>query len=115
MIENSVDLIITTLGWFTLGFISMGLLLIIGKVLWLAVTTDYKIYKHVRLLKKILLRKSYHDYALLLLYLDKDTEVYRLTHPETITWTFDDWKTYYLNKANIERYNKQQKNNEKKY
>uniref|UniRef100_UPI0022E59900 hypothetical protein n=1 Tax=Segatella copri TaxID=165179 RepID=UPI0022E59900 len=76
-----MDLVITILGWIALGVISAYLLAIFD-----AATADYKLYKHVRLCRKRLLRKRYEDYAWLLLQLEKDTEVFNLTH-NTRDWT----------------------------
>lgn len=112
--ESDMDLIITILGWFTLGFISTIIVLIICVTLYKAITRDYKLYKHIRFCEKLLRERRYEDYAWLLAQMEIDTEVYRLTHPETATWTFDDWKVFYLNKANVESYHKQ-KYDEKKY
>lgn len=61
-------------------------------------TADYKLYKHVRLCRKRLLRQRYEDYAWLLLQLEKDTEVFNLTH-NTRDWTFEDWSEFYLKKV----------------
>ena len=63
-----------------------------------AATADYKLYKHVRLCRKRLLRQRYEDYAWLLFQLEKDTEVFNLTH-NTRDWTFEDWRKFYLKKA----------------
>ncbi len=93
-----MNLVITILGWIALGFISAYLLAIAGKIIFDAATADYKLYKHVRLCRKRLLRKRYEDYAWLLLQLEKDTEVFNLTH-NTRDWTFEDWRTFYLKKA----------------
>ena len=94
-----MDLIITILGWTALGSISIIVLLIIGKLIYEAVTADYKLYRHIRLCKKRLLRKRYEDYAWLLFQLEKDTEIYCFNHPETKNWSFEDWRAFYLNKA----------------
>lgn len=48
--------------------------------------------------RKRLLRQRYEDYAWLLLQLEKDTEVFNLTH-NTRDWTFEDWREFYLKKA----------------
>ena len=96
--EENMDLVITILGWIALGVISAYLLAIIGKIIFDAATADYKLYKHVRLCRKRLLRKRYEDYAWMLLQLEKDTEVLNLTH-DTRDWTFEDWRTFYLKKA----------------
>lgn len=93
-----MDLVITILGWIALGVISAYLLAIIGKIIFDAATADYKLYKHVRLCRKRLLRKRYEDYAWLLFQLEKDTEVFNLTH-NTRDWTFEDWREFYLKKA----------------
>lgn len=47
--------------------------------------------------RKRLLRKRYEDYAWLLFQLEKDTEVFNLTH-NTRDWTFEDWREFYLKK-----------------
>ena len=44
------------------------------------------------------LLQRYEDYAWLLLQLEKDTEVFNLTH-NTRDWTFEDWRVFYLKKA----------------
>ena len=93
-----MDLVITILGWIALGVISAYLLAIVGKIIFDAATADYKLYKHVRLCRKRLLRQRYEDYAWLLLQLEKDTEVFNLTH-NTRDWTFEDWREFYLKKA----------------
>lgn len=93
-----MDLIIAILGWIALGVISAYLLAIVGKIIFDAATADYKLYKHVRLCRKRLLRLRYEDYAWLLLQLEKDTEVFNLTH-NTRDWTFEDWREFYLKKA----------------
>lgn len=93
-----MDLVITILGWIALGFISTYSLAIVGKIIFDAVTADYKLYKHVRLCRKRLLRQRYEDYAWLLLQLEKDTEVFNLTH-NTRDWTFEDWRVFFLKKA----------------
>ena len=93
-----MDLVITILGWIALGVISAYLLAIVGKIIFDAATADYKLYKHVRLCRKRLLRKRYEDYAWLLLQLEKDTEVFNLTH-NTRDWTLEDWRVFYLKKA----------------
>ena len=93
-----MDLVIIILGWFALGVISAYLLAIVGKIIFDAATADYKLYKHVRLCRKRLLRLRYEDYAWLLLQLEKDTEVFNLTH-NTRDWTFEDWREFYLKKA----------------
>lgn len=93
-----MDLVITILGWIALGVISAYLLAIVGKIIFDAATADYKLYKNVRLCRKRLLRKRYEDYTWLLLQLEKDTEVFNLTH-DTKYWTFEDWRTFYLEKA----------------
>ena len=95
--ENMV-LVITILGWIALGVISVYLLVIVGKIIFDAATADYKLYKHVRLCRKRLLRQRYEDYAWLLHQLEKDTEVFNLTH-NTGDWTFEDWREFYLKKA----------------
>ena len=92
-----MDLVITILGWIALGVISAYLLAIIGKIIFDAATADYKLYKHVRLCRKRLLRQRYEDYAWLLFQLEKDTEVFNLTH-NTRDWTFEDWREFYLKK-----------------
>ena len=84
-----MDLVITILGWIALGVISAYLLSIVGKIIFDAATADYKLYKHVRLCRKRLLRQRYEDYAWLLLQLEKDTEVFNLTH-NTRDWTFEE-------------------------
>ena len=66
-----MDLVITILGWIALGVISAYLLAIVGKIIFDAATADYKLYKHVRLCRKRLLRQRYEDYAWLLLQLEK--------------------------------------------
>ena len=71
---------------------------IVGKIIFDAATADYKLYKHVRLCRKRLLRQRYEDYAWLLFQLEKDTEVFNLTH-NTRDWTFEDWREFYLKKA----------------
>lgn len=48
--------------------------------------------------KERLLRQRYEDYAWLLFQLEKDTEVFNLTH-NTRDWTFEDWREFYLKKA----------------
>lgn len=73
-----MDLVITILGWIALGVISAYLLAIVGKIIFDAATADYKLYKHVRLCRKRLLRQRYEDYAWLLFQLEKDTQIYRL-------------------------------------
>ena len=78
--------------------ISAYLLAIVGKIIFDAATADYKLYKHVRLCRKRLLRQRYEDYAWLLFQLEKDTEVFNLTH-NTRDWTFEDWREFYLKKA----------------
>ena len=88
------------LGWIALGVISACLLAIVGKIIFDDATADYKLYKHVRLCRKRLLRQRYEDYALLLLQLEKDTEVFNLTH-NTRDWTFEDWREFYLKKAKV--------------
>ena len=93
-----MELVITILGWIALGVISAYLLAIVGKIIFDAATADYKLYKHVRLCCKRLQRKRYEDYAWLLLQLEKDTEVFNLTH-NTRDWTFEDWRVFYLKKA----------------
>ena len=93
-----MELVITILGWIALGFISVYLLAMAGKIIFDAATADYKLYKHVRLCRKRLLRQRYEDYAWLLLQLEKDTEVFNLTH-NTRDWTFEDWREFYLKKA----------------
>lgn len=93
-----MDLVITILGWIALGVISAYLLAIVGKIIFDAATADYKLYKHVRLCRKRLLRQRYEDYAWLLFQLEKDTEVFNLTH-NTRDWTFEDWREFYLKKA----------------
>lgn len=92
-----MDLVFTILGWIALGVISAYLLAIVGKIIFDAATADYKLYKHVRLCRKRLLRQRYEDYAWLLLQLEKDTEVFNLTH-NTRDWTFEDWREFYLKK-----------------
>lgn len=92
-----MDLVIIILGWFALGFISAYLLAIAGKIIFDAATADYKLYKHVRLCRKRLLRLRYEDYAWLLLQLEKDTEVYDIVKD---TWTLEDWRVFFLKKAN---------------
>lgn len=67
------------------------------KIIFDAATADYKLYKHVRLCRKRLLRQRYEDYAWLLFQLEKDTEVFNLTH-NTRDWTFEDWREFYLKK-----------------
>lgn len=52
-----MDLVITILGWIALGVISAYLLAIVGKIIFDAATADYKLYKHVRLCRKRLLRQ----------------------------------------------------------
>lgn len=52
-----MDLVITILGWIALGVISAYLLAIAGKIIFDAATADYKLYKHVRLCRKRLLRQ----------------------------------------------------------
>ena len=54
-------LVITILGWIALGVISAYLLAIVGKIIFDAATADYKLYKHVRLCRKRLLRQRYED------------------------------------------------------
>ena len=93
-----MDLVITILGWIALGVISAYLLAIVGKIIFDAATADYKLYKHVRLCRKGLLRPRYEDYAWLLLQLEKDTDVLHLSNP-TSDWTFEDWREFYLKKA----------------
>lgn len=93
-----MDSVITILGWFALGYISAYLLVIAGKTIFDAATADYKLYRHLRLCRKRLLRKRYEDYAWLLFQLEKDTEVFNLTH-NTRDWTFEDWRVFYLKKA----------------
>lgn len=44
------------------------------------------------------LKQRYEDYAWLLFQLEKDTEVFNLTH-NTRDWTFEDWREFYLKKA----------------
>lgn len=92
-----MDLVITILGWIALGVISAYLLAIVGKIIFDAATADYKLYKHVRLCRKRLLRQRYEDYAWLLFQLEKDTKVFNLTH-NTRDWTFEDWREFYLKK-----------------
>lgn len=43
-------------------------------------------------------KERYEDYAWLLFQLEKDTEVFNLTH-NTRDWTFEDWREFYLKKA----------------
>lgn len=93
-----MDLVITILGWIALGVISAYLLVIAGKIIFAAATADYKLYKHVRLCRKRLLRKRYEDYAWLLLQLEKDTEVYNIIKD---TWTLEDWRVFFLKKAKV--------------
>lgn len=93
-----MELVITILGWFALGFISICLLAIAGKIIFDAATADYKLYKNVRLCRKILLKHRYEDYALLLFQIEKDTEIYNLTQIAR-DWTFEDWRKFYLKKA----------------
>lgn len=93
-----MELVIQLLGWFALVSISTFLLAITGKIIFDAATADYKLYKHVRLCRKRLLRQRYEDYAWLLFQLEKDTEVFNLTH-NTRDWTFEDWRDFYLKKA----------------
>lgn len=50
-----MELVITILGWIALGFISVYLLAMAGKIIFDAATADYKLYKHVRLCRKRLL------------------------------------------------------------
>lgn len=57
-----MELVITILGWIALGVISAYLLAIIGKIIFDAATADYKLYKHVRLCRKRLLRQRYVSY-----------------------------------------------------
>ena len=92
----------TILGWIALGVISAYLLAIAGKIIFDAATADYKLYKHVRLCRKRLLRQRYEDYAWLLFQLEKDTEVFNLSH-DTRNWTFEDWRVFYLKKAKEEK------------
>ena len=51
-----MDLVITILGWIALGVISAHLLAIVSKIIFDATTADYKLYKHVGLCHKRLLR-----------------------------------------------------------
>ena len=97
-----MELVITMLGWIALGVISAYLLSIACKIIIDAATADYKLYKHVRLCRKRLLKKRYEDYAWLLLQLEKDTEVFNLSH-DTRNWTFEDWRVFYLKKAKEEK------------
>lgn len=97
-----MDLVITILGWIALGFVSVRLLVMAGKIIFDAATADYKLYKHVRLCRKRLLRQRYEDYAWLLLQLEKDTVVFNLSH-DTRDWTFEDWRVFYLKKAKEEK------------
>ena len=90
--------VITILGWFTLIFFSLMILAIASKMVFDAATADYKLYQHLRIFRKRLLRKRYEDYARLLFLLNKDTEVFRLKN-DTKDWNFEDWMKYYANKA----------------
>lgn len=92
-----MDLVITILGWIALGVISAYLLAIIGKIIFDAATADYKLYKHVRLCRKRLLRQRYEDYAWLLFQLEKDTEVFNLTH-NTRDWLLKIGENFILKK-----------------
>lgn len=93
-----MTIIITILGWFTLIFFSSIILAIAGKMVFDAVTADYKSYQRLRIFRKRLLRKRYEDYARLLFLLNKDTEIFRLKN-DTKDWNFEDWMVYYTNKA----------------
>lgn len=93
-----MDLVITILGWIALGVISAYLLAIVGKIIFDAATADYKLYKHVRLCRKRLLRKRYEDYAWLLFQIEKDTQIFRLKN-NIKGWSFEDWRMFYLKKA----------------
>ena len=93
-----MTIIITILGWFTLIFFSLMILAIASKMVFDAATADYKLYRHLRIFRKRLLRKRYEDYARLLFLLNKDTEVFRLKN-DTKDWNFEDWMKYYANKA----------------
>ena len=90
--------VITILGWFTLIFFFLMILAIASKMVFDAATADYKLYRHLRIFRKRLLRKRYEDYARLLFLLNKDTEVFRLKN-DTKDWNFEDWMVYYTNKA----------------
>ena len=74
------------------------ILAIASKMVFDAATADYKLYRHLRIFRKRLLRKRYEDYARLLFLLNKDTEVFRLKN-NTKDWNFEDWMVYYTNKA----------------
>lgn len=93
-----MTIIITILGWLTLIFFSLIILAIVGKMVFDAATADYKLYQHLRIFRKRLLRKRYEDYARLLFQLNKDTEIFRLKN-DTKDWNFEDWIEYYANKA----------------
>ena len=90
--------VITILGWFTLIFFSSMILTIASKMVFDAASADYKLYRHLRIFRKRLLRKRYEDYARLLFLLNKDTEIFRLKN-DTKDWNFEDWMKYYANKA----------------
>ncbi len=94
-----MELVITILGWIALGVISAYLLAIVGKIIFDAATADYKLYKHVRLCRKRLLRKRYEDYAWLLFQIERDTEIFNITKD---SWTLEDWRVFYLKKAKEE-------------
>lgn len=93
-----MNVVITILGWIALGVISAYLLAIVGKIIFDAATADYKLYKHVRLCRKRLLRKRYEDYAWLLFQIEKDTRIFRLKN-NIKGWSFEDWRMFYLKKA----------------
>lgn len=93
-----MELVITMLGWIALGVISAYLFGIVGKIIFDAATADYKLYKHIRLCRKRLLRKRYEDYAWLLFQIEKDTEIFRLKN-NIKGWSFGDWRMFYLKKA----------------
>ena len=93
-----MTIIITILGWLTLIFFSLIILAIVGKMVFDAATADYKLYQHLRIFRKRLLRKRYEHYARLLFLLNKDTEIFRLKN-DTKDWNFEDWIEYYANKA----------------
>ena len=74
------------------------ILAIASKMVFDAATADYKLYQHLRIFRKRLLRKRYEDYARLLFLLNKDTEIFRLKN-DTKDWNFEDCMKYYANKA----------------
>ena len=74
------------------------ILAIASKMVFDAATADYKLYQHLRIFRKRLLRKRYEDYARLLFLLNKDTEIFMLKN-DTKDWNFEDCMKYYANKA----------------